>query len=165
MRIIKRFFRNINIFLLAGIFSLAIIFLIKSPNLFQASVLNAGEIAFIKKNLRDIAFKQNDALLDIFFNTTISNNPVTLVFAHDKSIVLPIETLSGQCPFTVIDANQEETTITLNCTNFDSTQSVLLLPFSGNTQDILLEEAYSLVNGEKRTFSIGNLSVATQHNN
>jgi hypothetical protein len=68
MRITKRFFRNINIFLLAGIFSLAILFLIKHPDLLQASVLNSSEISLIQKNKWEIAYKQNNNTLDIFYD-------------------------------------------------------------------------------------------------
>lgn len=149
--------------MLAGLFSLAIIFLIKNPNFLQASVLNAGELSLIQKNKRDIAYKQSEWLLDIFFAPSIQKMPITLILAHNTSIHLDGSTFSGQCEFTILDANQETTSIILDCPEFDSEQSVLLIPFVGKIQDILLEEGYYIDDTIKQNLSIGNLSLPTEH--
>lgn len=149
--------------MLAGLFSLAILFLVKHPNLLQASVLNAGELSLIQKNKWDIAYKQSEWLLDIFFASSIKQIPITLILAHDTSINLDGSTFSGQCGFTILDANQETTSIILDCPEFDTEQSVLLIPFVGKTQDILLEEGYYLDGDVKQNLSIGNLSSSIEH--
>lgn len=151
--------------MLAGIFSLAILFLVKHPNLLQASVLNAGEISLIQKNKRDIAYKQSTWLLDIFFASSTKQKPITLILAHNPLMSLDWSSFSGQCDFTLLDANQETTSIILDCPAFDSEQSVLLIPFVGKPQDILIEEGYYIDGDIKQYLSIGNLSLPTEHSN
>jgi len=83
-----------GIFLFAGIFSLAIIFLVKHPDLLQASVLNATEISLIKNNQRDIAYKQNENLLDIFFSNSVSKFPITIVLNHSNEVLFDMQNIS-----------------------------------------------------------------------
>lgn len=163
MRIIERFFRNIGIFFVAIVFAFAILFLVKHPNLLQASVLNAGEISLIQKNKRDIAYKQSEGLLDIFFSESLHFSPVTLVLAHSPAVSFDWSTFSGQCDFTLLDANQETTTLTITCDTFDAQESILLIPFVGKTEDILLEEWYYTDDQTKHSLSIGNLTSSTNH--
>jgi len=151
-----------GIFLFAGIFSLAIIFLVKHPDLLQASVLNATEISLIKNNQRDIAYKQNENLLDIFFSNSVSKFPITIVLNHSNEVLFDMQNISWQCPFTIFDSNQETTVISIDCLTFDYNQSILLIPFNWKTQDVLVEEAY-YINWNKKNLSIGNISIQTEH--
>lgn len=164
MRIIPRFFRNINIFVVALIFSLAIVFLVKHPNILQASVLNVSEVTLIQQNKWDIAYKQTDWLLDIFFSSHIQT-PITIVLAHDPSIYVDWSLFSGQCAFNILDSNEETTTITIDCPSFLSHESILMIPFSGKQQDILLEEGFYGEINNKKNLSIGNLSLSKGHSN
>ncbi len=164
MRIIQRFFRNINIFVIALIFSLAIIFVVKHPNILQASVLNISEVTLIQQNKWDIAYKQTDWLLDIFFSSHVKT-PITIVLAHDSSIYIDWSSFSGQCAFNILDNNKETTTITIDCPSFLTHESILMIPFSGKQQDILLEEAFYEENNNRKNLSIGNLSLSKEHSN
>lgn len=151
-----------GIFLFAGMFSLAIIFLVKHPDLLQASVLNATEISLIKNNQRDIAYKQSENLLDIFFSNSVSKFPITIVLNHSNEISFDMQNISWQCPFTIFDSNQETTVISIDCSTFDYNQSILLVPFDWKAQDVLVEEAYYIDWG-KKNLSIGNISIQTEH--
>lgn len=165
MRIKTRFFYNIGIILFAGIFSLAILFLIKHPNLLQASVLNIDEINTIKTNKRDIAYKNNNNLMDIFFDDTISQNPIKIILSYDPWLYLDFTSASGQCQFTVISSNKDNTLLDINCTTFLPEESILMIPFSWENNDILIEEAYYILEQSKKNLSIGNLSLSTSHSN
>lgn len=147
----------------AGIFSLAIIFLVKHPDLLQASVLNATELSLIKANKRDIAYKQDEKILDLFFSSSISKFPVTIVLSHSPEISFDMHNISWQCPFTIFDSRQEITIISVDCPSFDYNESILILPFDGESKDVLIEEAYYTTNWKKENFSIGNISSQTEH--
>lgn len=163
MKIIKTLFRNAGIILAAGLFSLAILFLVKNPNLFQASVLNAGEINLIQKNNRDIAYKQSTWLLDIFFSESIKNKEVNIILAHNPSVKIDWALFSWQCWFDIIANDQWSINIKLNCPDMLTDQSALIIPFDGNTQDVLMEEWYYLDWDQKVSLSIWNLSDSIQH--
>lgn len=89
--------------------------------------------------------------------------PITIVLAQNPLISLDWSTFSGQCGFTILDANQERTTITLDCPAFNSNESVLLIPFVGKIDDILIEEWYYMDKDNKTPLSIGNISTSTEH--
>lgn len=165
MRIKTRFFYNIGIILFAGIFSVAILFLIKHPNLLQASALNIDEIHTIKMNKRDIAYKNNNNLMDIFFDDTISQNPIKIMLSYDPSLYLDFSSASGQCEFIVVSSNNESTLLDINCNTFLPEESILIIPFSWENNDILIEEAYYLLGQSKENLSIGNLSLSDSHSN
>lgn len=165
MKISKKIVRNINIFLLAGVFSLALIFMIKHPNLLQASILNSSEISLIQKNKRDIAYKQNNNFIDVFCNWLYYDNSITLLLAHSESIFLDISNISWQCPFTIVDSNKNATKIILECWNIDKNQSIIIIPFEWLSKDILIEEAYYVKENKKNNLSIWNISLITEHSN
>jgi len=152
-----------SIFLLAWVFTLAIIFLIKHPDLLQASVLNAWELSLIKENKRDIAYKQSEWIIDIFFSSLIADRKINLIFAHNPLIYLDIPNFSGQCEHKIIQSNQDNTNIEIYCTKLADDQSVLIIPFVWKSQDILIEEWYYFDNNVKKNLSIWNISESTEH--
>ena len=165
MEILKRLSRNAGILVAAGLFSLAILFFVKNPNFFQASVLNAGEVNLIKANKRDIAYKQSTWLLDIFFSESIKDKWVTIVLTHNPLVNIDWWLFSWQCWFNIINSDLENITISLNCSNILTDQSALIIPFSGQIQDVLMEEWYYTDGGQKVGLSIWNLSEFAEHSN
>jgi len=150
---------------LAGIFSLAILFLIKHPDLLQASVLNSSEISLIQKNKWEIAYKQNNNTLDIFYDWSYWKKPITLILAHNDWFFLDISNISWQCNFTVIDTKIDSTKITLECFDIDKNESAIIIPFQWLPQDVLIEEAYYTSEKNKNNLSIWNISSITEHRN
>jgi hypothetical protein len=65
--------KNFFIMIFAGIFALALFYVSKNSDIFQASVLSIQEKEFIQKNNRDVAYKNSNNLLDIFVSSGIQD--------------------------------------------------------------------------------------------
>lgn len=157
--------RNIKIFLWAIVFSLALVYIIKNPSLFEASVLNLTEIETIKKNQRDLAYKTTENVVDIFVDDTFSSlSDLVVTLSFSPTVSLWLSGLSGQGAYEILSSSLESTTIKLSqLDSFDPHQSILIVPFSWNMYDVLVQEATTTVSGTVRDLSIWSLSPQTTH--
>jgi hypothetical protein len=88
----------------------------------------------------------------------------TILFDKDKISIEP-QNLSGQVVFTIINQNDNEIMIRASeLQNKDNSQSILLLPFTGESENILLSEAVAtLIDGKQKNLSIGTLNEISSH--
>ena len=90
----------------------------------------------------------------------------TISFDKD-AIIVDTQNLSGQGTRVVNNPNSND--IVIQSTpgqNVDKSQSIIILPFTGDNTDILLSEAVAkLSNGETKDLSIGSLNEITSHSN
>ena len=158
LNIIKK---NSIILFAAAILATSIFYIIKNPNLFTASILSLQEQNFITEAWRDVAYKTNEGYVDIFLaeqKETPKQINFTINF-NKESIIIEPENLSGQGSWTYTKTDNEIIIQSTPNTNIDKTQSLLMLPFTGATYDILLSEATS----NKKDLSIGSLNKLSWH--
>ena len=159
--------QNIAIIIGAACIALGIFFIAKNPNILMASVLSLQEKTFIAAKWRDIAYKTNSWYVDIFMSENLEtpkNIDLTISFNKD-TVTIDTKNLSGQGTRTA--KNPDENSVIIQSTPgqiVDKSQSIVLLPFTGEIKDILLSEAVANLNdGSQKNLSIGSLNTITTH--
>ncbi len=159
--------RNSMTLLWTAILASWIFYVVNNPDTFTASVLSLQEKQFIIEKGRDIAYKTNSWAVDIFMSETLetpTSIDFTVSFNEDKITIHP-EQLTGQGTFEIVNQNNDEITIrSSTLETIDKSQSVLILTFTGEIQDILLSEAVATyANSKQKSLSIGTLNEITSH--
>ncbi len=146
----------------AAILASWIFYVVNNPDMFTASILSLQEQEFIVEKWWDIAYKTNSGYVDIFMAEkmeTPANIDFTISFDKDTITIDPAS-ISGQGLRTFNLPDQETITIqSLPNKEIDKTQSIILLPFTGDNEDIILTEA--VVDG--KWLSIGSLNEIAEH--
>jgi len=159
--------RNSMTLLWAALLASGIFYVVNNPNVFTASILSLQEQNFIIEKWRDIAYKTNSGYVDIFMAETLetpANIDFTISFDKD-TVSIDTNNLSGQGTRTW--SNLDENNITIQSIpnqDMDKSQSLIMLPFTGDSTDILLSEAVANMNdGKAKNLSIGSLNELVSH--
>lgn len=145
----------------AAVLASGIFYVVNNPDVFTASILSLQEQEFIEEQWRDIAYKTNSGYLDIFLaenKETPQQIDFTVSFDKDTVTIDP-ENLSGQGTRTYSNPDENSIIITMTPTNIIKKESLIMLPFTGESTDILLSEA--LMDG--KWSSIGSLNEINVH--
>ena len=159
--------KNSLILLWGAILAVWIFYVTNNPDMFTASILSLQEKQFIIEKWRDIGYKTNSWYVDIFMAEnmeTPASIDFTVLFDKDK-ISINQQQLSGQGVFATINQNDNEITIrSSEIQNTNKGQSLLILPFTGEMNAILIGEAVAtLIDGKQKNLSIGTLNEITSH--
>lgn len=151
----------------AAILASGIFYVVNNPNLFTASILSLQEQNFITEKWRDIAYKTNSGYVDIFIAEkweTPKSIDFTISFDKDTISIDP-QNISGQGTRTWNKPDTNTLFIqSIPSKNVDKSQSIILLPFTGEIRDILLSEAVAKLNdGNQKNLSIWSLNEITSH--
>jgi len=159
--------QNTAIIIGAALVAVGIFYVVNNPSIFTASILSLQEKNFIVEKWRDIAYKTNSWYVDIFMSENLETPAsinFTISFDKDKVSIDPTN-LSGQGTRTF--SNPDENSIIIQSIpnqTVDKSQSLILLPFTGEIRDILLSEAVAKTNNDKQqNLSIGSLNEITTH--
>lgn len=161
----KVFTKNIFILITGIFFAVALFFLTKNPNLMMWSIMTLQEKLQIEDNWRDLAYKTDKNILDVFladqWKKTIKK--LTLYVLYDDDNIIIDYTKFIHQGKSLLNNNGGELIIELTPEeNFDYSQSILELPFSGETDKILVSEAnFTLVNYNQETLAIWALNTKT----
>lgn len=165
----SRLFLNFKILVGALFIALAIFYVSKNPAIFQASVLSLQEIQVIQDNWRDIAYKNQPNLLDIFISSWVqSTSSLNFSLVFNPSIQIQTQTLSWQWQISItnIGSGFADFHIT-DIQNIDYSQSILLVSFSWSTQTndyLIIESAEAItLDWDKKNLSIWNLGETKSH--
>ncbi len=132
----------------------------------MTSVLSLQEQELIAQKGRDLAYKTQSGVVDIFLAPD-KQTPVTLdiTLSFGDQIILNTKNLSWQGLFDI--QSQEANSITFKLsqiTDVEKNQSLFLVPFSGKYTDILVSESQGTYpDGSSKSLSIGNLNVNSSH--
>jgi hypothetical protein len=116
------------------------------------------EKSFITQQGRDIAYKTNSGYVDIFIAEKLEiPTSINFTVSFDKNTVtIDPQNMSGQGTWTT--ANSDDSSIIIQSVpgeNIDKSQSLLMLPFTGEIRNILLSEAVAKLNdGKEKNLSI-----------
>ena len=150
----------------AAIVAVWIFYVVNNPEVFMTSVLSLQEKQFIADKWRDIAYKTNSWAVDIFMSEKLET-PESIDFTvsfNKDTIAIDPQNLSGQGTWTTNQNSNDLTIKSIPGTNIDKSKSLVVLPFTGNTADILLSEAVArLANGRTMNLSIWSLNKITSH--
>ncbi len=153
--------RNSMTLLGAAVLASGIFYVVNNPDTFTASILSLQEQEFIEEKWRDIAYKTDNGYVDIFLaenRETPQQIDFTVSFDKDTITIDP-ENLSGQGTRTYNTPDENNIIITMTTTNIIKSESLIMLPFTGENTDILLSEA--LIDG--KWSSIGSLNEINVH--
>jgi len=151
----------------AAILASWVFYVINNPDAFMASVLSLQEKSFIVEKWRDIAYKTNSGYVDIFMSEkleTPANIDFTVSFDKD-TVSIDAQNISGQWTRSI--DTPDDNSIIVHTTpqqNIDKSQSIIMIPFTGNYEQILLSEAVATSsNGTRKNLSIWLLNEITSH--
>jgi len=162
--------RNTKIAILSFFVCISLVFLVKNPNLFEASVLNIWEISFIDENNWDIAYKTTWDVLDIFVSNSLLStknlDKLNISIAYDPSISLSDKNIEYQTDYKIISSGDNSIDIEIWLSSWvDYKKSILIIPFSWNNSRILIQDAYGLLSDwTKQDLSVWNLTTQYLHN-
>lgn len=156
----NRLTTNIIIFLAAILFSVALLYATKNPDLFSASVLSLQDAETIKAKSRDIWYKNEWNVLDTFISEKLIwiNNVVFSVIYDYENIDLDLTKIDSQTKYEIMSNN--EGFVVIKFTNFsgikyDYQQSLFELPFAWDLKTVLISEATAnLSNWDSKSLSI-----------
>ncbi len=151
----------------AAILASGIFYVVNHPEMFTASILSLQEQNFIVEKWRDIAYKTENNYVDIFLSKDIEpleRIEFTIRFDGEEIIIDP-ENIQWQG--TRARWEVDENTLSIQYTpdtNIQKSESIILLPFTWQIQDILLSEAVgNMANGKPKNLSIGSLNQNEIH--
>lgn len=165
----SRLFLNFKILVWALIIALVVFYVSKNPSFFQASVLSLQEIQKIQDQWRDIAYKNQTGLLDIFLGSGIQS-PVSLDFSliFDPQTQIQTQNLSWQWQISITNIWSWFAVFHItNLQNIDYSQSILLVSFTESNQSnnyLIIEKATATFSNKTfKDLSIWNLGEKTTH--
>lgn len=151
----------------AAILASGIFYVINNPTIFTASILSLQEQNFIVEKWRDIAYKTNEEYVDIFMSENLEPlERIEFTISFDKeTISIDPENIEGQGTRTRSDIDEQTFNIQyIPDTEIKKSESSILLPFTGDSKDILLSEAVgNQLNGKFKDLSIGSLNEIDSH--
>lgn len=161
--------RNSMTLLGAAILASGIFYVVNNPESFTASILSLQEQEFIAEKGWDMAYKTNSGYVDIFMAETLDTPAsIDLTVSFDKdTITIDPAVISGQWMWT-FSTPDDSSIIIQSLPNEDiiKTESVIMLPFTGDIEDILLSEAVAKsIDGTSKALSIGSLNGVVSHSN
>jgi len=145
----------------AAVLASGIFYVVNNPDMFTASILSLQEQEFIAEKGWDIAYKTNSGYVDIFMAENMETpENIDFMISFDKdTVTIDPANLSGQGTRTYSNPDENNIIITSIPTNIIKSESLIMLPFTGDIEDILLSEA--VVDGE--WLSIGSLNEIISH--
>jgi len=161
--------RNSMTLLGAAILASGIFYVVNNPESFTASILSLQEQEFIAEKGWDIAYKTNSGYVDIFMAEKLETPAsIDLTISFDKdTIQIDPAIISGQGMWTFSTPDESSIIIqSLPHENIIKKESIIMLPFTGDIEDILLSEAVAKsIDGTTKGLSIGSLNGILSHSN
>lgn len=156
---------NLKLLVIALIISIWCAYVIKHPDIFVSSILNLQELQEIKDKQRDIAYKTDNQLLDVFLPTTWDHSwSLYISIAYAPTIKLQIEQFTWQTSYSGIKIDSGSLSLEFaNISKINAKETLFSIPFSWNSNDILLESGTIVYKNVSRSLAIGKLSITSIH--
>lgn len=157
--------QNLKIIIGAICVGVGIFYIANNPEMFTASILSLQEQETIQDQWRDIAYKTDSGYVDIFVATT-KTLPPQIIFSlafNPTTIHIDANNISGQGLWTYTNKPESMTITFTPNQNTDKTQSIIMIPFTGNQKEIILSEAIKIDHQQSQDLSIGSLNTTKYH--
>ena len=155
----KRFRTNTMIFLIAILFSVILFYFMENPSFFSASILSLQDAQTMIANHRDLAYKNEKNILDVYLSETIKDiNELSVSIVYDEeNVEVDLDKIKTQTDYKLL--SQTNGTLVLKFKNFngkfDYGQSLFELAFVAKEPSILLSEStVLLLNWENKSMSV-----------
>ena len=164
----KRIRTNIIIFVIAIPIALWLFFLLENPKFLSASVISVQEQEAMKENKRDIWYKNDWNILDVFLDDNVDNlDYLTVSIAYDKdNISFDVDNIDTQAEYKVLSNEDGNLLIQFNNfsnKNFDYKNSLFMLKFTWDDPSILVSQATaSLITWNDKLLAIWSLNSYKQ---
>lgn len=160
----NRGIKNGGILLLAPILALGLFFLAQNFSGMTASVLDLSELKTIKEQQRDLAYKTESQLFELFWTESLRGTVlnVELLYNPDKVQVLLNEATGAE--FRVLHQESGVVQLALSPEQIRSVEEGWFqMPFSGEAHQLLLWSASQLISWTAQPLRVGNLNHYDQH--
>ena len=164
----KRIITNIVIFIIAIPVAIWLYFLTKDSKFLSASVISLQEQETMKQNNRDLGYKNNWNVLDIYLDEKVDNlDYLTLSILYDPDDVsFDVDDIDTQTDYKVLSNEDGNLLVQFNNfsnKNFDYKSSLLMLKFTGEESNILVSQATAfLFTGTNRLLAVWSLNEYKQ---
>lgn len=160
----KRIKTNLLIFLIAIPVAILLFLVVQNPEFLSGSVISLQEQQAMKDNNRDLWYKNDKNVLDVFLDERVNDlDYLTLSIIYDPdSVSFDLENFDSQTEYKIL--SNEEWNLLIQFSNFagnsfDHKNSLFMLNFDGKEPNILVSEATAyLFSGTNKLLSIGSLN-------
>jgi len=160
----QRIKTNLLIFLIAIPIAILLFFVVQNPEFLSGSVISLQEQQAMKDNNRDLWYKNEWNVLDVFLDERVSDlDYLTLSIIYDPdSISFDLEKFDSQTEYKIL--SNEEWSLLIQFSNFagnsfDHKNSLFMLNFDWKEPNILVSEATAyLFSWTNKLLSIGSLN-------
>jgi ABC-type oligopeptide transport system substrate-binding subunit len=100
----KRLRTNTIILLVAMLFSVALFYFVENPNLFSASILSLKDAQIMIENHRDLAYKNEHNVLDVYISDTIKDineNSVSIIY-NELDVQIDLDKIKAQTDYEIL---------------------------------------------------------------
>ena len=142
----KKVKTNIILFVVAIPIAMWLFFLLESPNFLWASVISLREQEAMKENKWDLWYTNEWNVLDVFLDDKVENlDYLTVSIAYDQeNVSFDLDDIDAQTEYKILSNDDWNLLIQFNNfsnKNFDYKNSLFMLKFSWETQNILVSQA------------------------
>lgn len=160
----KRIKTDLLIFLIAIPIAVLLFFVVQNPEFLSGSVISLQEQQAMKDNNRDLWYKNEKNVLDVFLDERVNDlDYLTLSIIYDPdSVSFDLENFDSQTEYKIL--SNEEWNLLVQFSNFagnsfDHKNSLFMLNFDGKEPNILVSQATAyLFSGTNKLLSIGSLN-------
>jgi len=160
----KRIKTDLLIFLIAIPVAVLLFLVVQNPEFLSGSVISLQEQQTMKDNNRDLWYKNDKNVLDVFLDERVNDlDYLTLSIIYDPdSVSFDLENFDSQTEYKIL--SNEEWNLLIQFSNFagnsfDHKNSLFMLNFDGKEPNILVSEATAyLFSGTNKLLSIGSLN-------
>lgn len=160
--------RNSMTLLGAAILASGIFYVVNNPNVFMASILSLQEKEFIMAQWRDVAYKADKGVFEVFVADKYTgdlNEFQGMIYLNPEKVDMDIVNYTGKG--TIDIQVQEYGSLMIHITDLydiNTSREIISIPFSGDEGLVFLWESQGLINNKRKNFSVGNLSKFITHN-
>ncbi len=142
----KRLKTNIIIFLIAISLAILLFFLSENTKIFSASVISLQEQEAMKENNRDLWYKNEWNILDVYLDEKVDNlDYLTLSIVYDPdNVSFDVDDIDTQTDYKILSNEEGNLLIQFNNfsnKNFDYKNSLFTLKFTWDNPSILISQA------------------------
>ena len=135
---------NILIFLISLITAFAFFYMNNNYHWFQASVLGLADRETIENNKRDVGYKNENNMLDVFVASSLKDQiqQLTLSIIYDaEELELKLDKIESQAPYEITNDTEGSLILVIkDATNINPEESLCILPFKWDNPNILISE-------------------------
>ena len=149
---------------LGALLAVSIFFVVNDPASFQANVLGIQDKEMLEKREWDLWYKFVDKTLDVYLSDKENYSKVDVIVSYDvENVKFDLNNIEYQGIFVENFLGDWILKLSFNLDDIDFDESLFVVSFVGENEQIVLSEANGILDGKLVLFDIGNLNEGVVH--